>query len=184
MFKGIKWRVDLPPEKVLRRLEKNLIGEDALRQRVTERLEEQFAEWRLADRPVGRVAGNRFRLFMPRERMGNPMAPVLRGRVLATPAGSRIVGRVGFSGKTICILAFLAAIWLAVAVPWIIVRIQGGETSWAYLLLVPVLVPDVLGVLVILGILRWVARRDTQAFIRFMNEQFRKDLIRSDSTDA
>jgi len=180
VFKRYEWRLRLPVEEVLARLDATMIGEDALRVRMTERLEDQFCEWRSANRPMGRVAGSRFRLFMPRELLRNPMAPMLRGRVLATENGSRITARVGFSWKSILLLAFLFGLYSCIAIPWMIIRFQEGKESVAYILLMPFGDIAFIGFVVIFALFRWVARADVKGFVSFLNEQFQHDIIRDE----
>lgn len=180
MFKRYEWRLRLPVEEVLARLDATMIGEDAVRARMTERLEDQFCEWRSANRPMGRVAGNRFRLLMPRERLRNPMAPVLHGRVFPAECGSRIKARVGFSWKSIILIVVLLAIFLCIAIPWMIIKFQARQESATYILLRPFGDIAFIGFVVIFVLFRLVARGDVKGFVSFLNEQFQHDIIRDE----
>ena len=180
MFTRLEWHVQLPPGQVLARLDDTLIGEDALRQRMTDALEAKLTEWRQAQRPMGRVKGNRFRMFLARESLRNIMAPVLRGRVRATPEGSRITARVGASWTARIALGILTAIWLMIAVAWIVIRVKSGERNIPYLLLGPVFQPEVLVLILIFASLRWAARKDVHACARFIEEQFKDHITLPD----
>lgn len=180
MFKRFRWRLRLASDQVLARLDERLIGEGALRERMTERLEAQFIEWRSANNPMGRIKGRRFRLFMPRETLRNPMAPVLHGRVVPTENGSLMTVRVGFSWKSILLITVLLTLFLCVAIPWMVIKAQVGRKSWAYILIASFCDPLFLGFVVIFGLFRWVARKDVKWCVSFLNEHFDKDVIHED----
>ena len=177
MFKRYSWHVSLSPEEVRNRLAEKLLGEDALRVCARDGLEYQFTEWRLAGRPMGRVKKNRFRMFLPREALRNPMAPVLRGEISPAESGARITVRVGLSWKSIIILAVLFIMWVCFAVPWAIIQVKANGGSIVSLFLLALTLPEVLVVAIIFAIFRWVARSDVPACLAFMDAQFRDHLL-------
>lgn len=184
MFKRYSWHVSLSPDEVRDRLAENLLGEDALRACARDGLENQFTEWRLAGRPMGRVKKNRFRMFLPREALRNPMAPVLRGKIFLAESGARITARVGLSWKSKFILVVLFIVWVCVAVPWALTQAKSQGGSFVSFFLLALTFPEVFVVAIIFGIFRWAARSDMPACLAFIDTQFRDHLIpdKSEST--
>ena len=177
MFKRYSWHVGLGPEEVRRRLADNLLGEDALRVYARDGTEYRLTEWRLAGRPMGRVKGNRFRMFLPREFLRNPMAPMLRGSIRPAADGARITMRVSMSWKARIVLLLLFILWLCFAVPWALVQAESEGGSPVSYFLLALTLPEVLVVVLIFALFRWVARADVPACAAFMDGLFRDSLL-------
>jgi hypothetical protein len=130
MFRKLVWKIALPPEQTLARMEESLVHESAMKGIGSDFLNDSLMEWREKDQLLGRVKGNTFRMFFPREVMRNAMAPILRGRVEADGAGSRVVARVGWTVSSLVILAILVCVWAIFAIPWMNVQHNANGLSW------------------------------------------------------